>query len=295
LANGEGPGVEQEVDMLIGYNTNGLANHDGLQAIELLSEIGFRAIGITVDHQLLSPAQPRLLEQRRAVGRVLRENGLRSTIETGARYLLDPRIKHHPTLLSISPADRHRRRDYLSYCLELAAELGSDCLSLWSGAKPAEWSDQQALDTLADELGRVLELAGNFRVEVAFEPEPGMFIDTLASFARLKQWMHRDELRLTLDVGHLYCQGEVPLADYIHRWGAAIRNVHIEDMKAGVHEHLMFGEGDIRFPPVIQALRDVDYQGGVYIELSRHSHDGPNAARQAFEFLQPLIAGSGGD
>ena len=94
---------------------------------------------------------------------------------------------------------------------------------------------------------------------------------------------------LTLDVGHLHCQGEVPIVDGIRAWSDAIVNVHLEDMRAGVHEHLMFGHGEIEFPPVLRALGEVGYGGGVYVELSRHSHRGPEAARQAIEFLTPLV------
>jgi sugar phosphate isomerase/epimerase len=60
-------------------------------------------------------------------------------------------------------------------------------------------------------------------------------------------------------------------------------------MRAGVHEHLMFGEGEIDFPPVIAALREINYTGPVSVELTRHTHIGPAAARQAYEFLSPLI------
>ena len=67
-------------------------------------------------------------------------------------------------------------------------------------------------------------------------------------------------------------------------------NVHLEDMRAGRHEHLMFGEGEIDFPPVLRTLAEVGYTGGVYVELSRHSHEGPAAARRAFEFLRRLRA-----
>ena len=81
-----------------------------------------------------------------------------------------------------------------------------------------------------------------------------MFIDTLKSYRRLLQWIDSPHLKLTLDVGHLWCQGELPIADYIARWGERIVNVHIEDMRAGVHEHLMFGEGEMQFPPILAAL-----------------------------------------
>ena len=75
----------------------------------------------------------------------------------------------------------------------------------------------------------------------------------------------------------------------IRRWAPRLVNVHIEDMRRGVHEHLMFGEGEIDFPPVLQALAEVGYTGGVYVELSRHSHEGPAAARRAFEFLAAMM------
>ena len=279
--------------MLIGYNTNGLAHHDGVQAIEVLAEIGYQSIAITVDHLLLSPTAPRLAEQRAAVRRIISDRGLRSVIESGARFLLDPRIKHHPTLLSHDSCERQRRIDFNAYCIELAAELGSDCVSLWSGSKPAGCEDGQALDRLAEGLNSLLEIARGSGVCLAFEPEPGMFIDTMSKFSRLLQWLGHDELKLTLDIGHLFCQGEVPIADQIVRWQEHIRNVHIEDMKAGVHQHLMFGDGDIHFPPVLRSLQQVGYRGGLHIELSRHSHEGTAAAQRAFDFLQPLIQQAG--
>jgi sugar phosphate isomerase/epimerase len=142
---------------------------------------------------------------------------------------------------------------------------------------------------LASGLQIVLEFARQHGVVVAFEPEPDMFIDTMHSFHRLLQWLDNDQMRLTLDVGHLFCQGEVPIADYIGRWQHLLANVHLEDMKAGVHRHLMFGEGDIHFPPVIESLRAVGYAGGVHVELSHHSHDGVRYAQQAFQFLRPLF------
>jgi len=125
-------------------------------------------------------------------------------------------------------------------------------------------------------------------VVIGFEPEPGMFIDTMARYQELLDRLDAPHLRLTLDVGHLHCLGETPLADQIHRWASRIVNVHIEDMRAGVHEHLMFGDGEIDFPPVLQAFRDIGYSGGLHVELSRHSHVGPDAARQAYDFLRSM-------
>ena len=142
------------------------------------------------------------------------------------------------------------------------------------------------MDRLVAGLREVLDYAATKNVLIAFEPEPGMFIDTTAAFGELLDRIDAPNLRLTLDIGHLQCQGELPIPNVIRRWASRLANVHIEDMRRGVHEHLMFGEGEIDFPPVLQALVEVGYPGGVYVELSRHSHEGPAAARKAFEWLE---------
>ena len=72
----------------------------------------------------------------------------------------------------------------------------------------------------------------------------------------------------------------------MRRWRERLWNVHIEDMRRGVHDHLMFGEGEIDFGPVLRALEEIGYAGGVHVELSRHSHDAVETARQALAFLQ---------
>ena len=135
----------------------------------------------------------------------------------------------------------------------------------------------------------VLDYAVGQEVVIGFEPEPGMLIDSMTRCQELLESLDAPNLRVTLDIGHLHCLGEVPIAETIHRWASRLANVHIEDMRSGAHEHLMFGEGEIDFPPVIKALAEVGYQGGIHVELSRHSHEAPTAARRAFEFLHPMI------
>jgi L-ribulose-5-phosphate 3-epimerase len=297
--------------MFLGYNTNGLAHHDLFDAVELLADIGYRGVAITIDHNALPPgdcpdfrpsengtvpfmggeAGQRLARLRT----LLEKRGMRSVVETGARFLLDPRAKHEPTLLSQSS---RRRIDFYKYAVACAAELGSDCVSLWSGAVcgagvPPVRADEtvapQAMARLVAGLREVLDYAATRNVVIAFEPEPGMFIETMAGFENLLTHIDVPNLRLTLDVGHLQCQGELPIPEVIRRWAPRLANVHIEDMRRGIHEHLMFGEGEIDFPPILRALSDVGYRGGVYVELSRHSHEGPAAARRAFEFLVGMM------
>ncbi|QDU28406.1 L-ribulose-5-phosphate 3-epimerase UlaE [Anatilimnocola aggregata] len=281
--------------MRLGYNTNGWAHHDPFEAIELIADLGYRSVAITLDHGPLNPFAPEWPANLRRLCALLQRLKLSSVIETGARFLLDPRRKHQPTMLSADAEARARRVDFLRRSTEAAAELGSDCVSLWSGTAADSADDQTLLDRLAASLATLIPIAELLQVDIGFEPEPGMFIDSMSRFQRLLEWVDSPRLQVTLDLGHLYCQGEVPIADYIARWSSRIVNVHVEDMRAGVHEHLMFGEGEMEFPPILAALGRTNYRGGVHVELSRHSHEAPTAAAQAYAFLAPLVQPFAGD
>lgn len=270
---------------LLGYNTNGLAHHDPFQAVELLAEIGYRSVALTLDHGPLNPFADDFTVQLRKLRDLLARLGMRSVVETGARFLLDSKLKHEPTLVSADDAARQRRVDFLRRAIDAACELESDCVSLWSGIVHDTTDERTVWNRLLGGLNAVLDHAAQRQVAVGFEPEPGMFIDTMACYDQLAQRLARPELRLTLDIGHLHCHGEVPLAGYLERYTDQLVNVHIEDMRQGVHEHLMFGEGEIDFLPVLRYLLKGDYSGPVHVELSRHSHEGPAAARRAFNFL----------
>jgi sugar phosphate isomerase/epimerase len=275
--------------MRLGYNTNGLAHHSLPAAIELLADLGYESVAITLDHHALNPYGEDFQRDLSEVRKLLDQRRMRSVIETGARYLLNPREKHEPTLVTTDEAGRLRRIDFLRRAIDVAAELQSDCVSLWSGVVRHSIGRDQARAHLTSGLQRVMEYAERREVVVGFEPEPGMLIDTMASFDQLLQGIDSAWLGLTLDVGHLHCLGEAPIAQVIHLWRDKLVNVHIEDMRAGVHEHLMFGEGEMDFPPIITALAETGYDGGVHVELSRHSHEGIRAASRSFDFLNPLI------
>ena len=277
--------------MRLGYNTNGLANHDPFEALALLAEIGYTSVALTLDHGPLNPFADSWSAQRARLKSVLDGIGMTSVIETGARFLLDRRVKHEPTLVSIESRDRQRRIQFLKLAIDAAEFLGSDCVSLWSGVVRDKAAEPEVWDRLIVSLQEVLDYAHDRGVTIGLEPEPGMFVDSMARFADLQKRLNTSNLKLTLDVGHLHCLRETPIVDYIAKWKGEIVNIHIEDMRVGIHEHLMFGEGEMDFSPIIAALRQANYRGGIHVELSRHSHEGPTAAQRAYDFLSPLLAG----
>lgn len=179
------------------------------------------------------------------------------------------------------------------------------------------------MEILAEGIREVCQHAAHYGIKLGFEPEPGMFIETMADFRELDERVGQPNLDLTIDVGHLYCvekpviatsdsnpesskanelsrnhtaqtcslrrrQTELLVIPHLLEWGPRIVNVHLEDMRRGVHEHLRFGEGEIDFAAVMQAFRDISYQGGLHVELSRHSYMAPQVLQESFEFLSQI-------
>jgi L-ribulose-5-phosphate 3-epimerase len=273
--------------MLPGYNTNGFAHHRLEDAIEILADLGYRSVALTLDHHALDPFAPDFLEQLERVGRLLERRAMRCVVETGARFLLDRWHKHQPTLLDPDPDRRGVRFDFLARSLDVARRLRADAVSFWSGTPTTDEPHDVLMERLASECRKLAEHGDGVRL--AFEPEPGMFIDTMAKYAELFVKVDHPSFGLTLDVGHLQCLNEIPMTPHVLRWRSVLWNVHVEDMRTGVHDHLMFGEGDIDFAEAFGALKQAGYAGGLHVELSRHSHDAVWTARRALAFLRGAL------
>jgi L-ribulose-5-phosphate 3-epimerase len=273
--------------MFLGYNTNGFAHHRLEDAIEILGELGYGGIALTLDVHHLNPLvdEEELPYRTNVVLDDLVTHKQRCVIETGARFLLDPREKHQPTLISDDMDDRYCRLAFLEECVDIAKNLGADAVSFWSGTATDDASPRALMNRLVDGCKRLADAAAKKKVRLAFEPEPGMFIDTMDKFAELHARVNHPAFGLTVDVGHLVCNRELPVSKFLAEWKHVLWNVHIEDMRAGVHDHLMFGEGEVDFADVFAGLRAANYRGGVYVELSRHSYDAVNTARKAKAFL----------
>lgn len=276
--------------MRLGYNTNGFAHHRLEDALEIIAAIGYRAVALTPDVHHLPPFSSTADDLRR-LRRRLRELDLTPVVETGARFVLDPRRKQRPTLLEEDPDDRRRRFEMLVRCLEIAAEIGAAQLSIWSGVLPAGVSEEEGWARLVPAVHDLCERAASLGVGVALEPEPGMFVESMQSWERLREAVAHPALGLTLDIGHVRCTEDYGPEEAIRRYAADLRNVHLDDMRGRVHDHLQIGEGELDFRAILGTLREVEYHGVAAVELSRHSHAAPVAAQTAFERLQAAAPG----
>ena len=269
------------------YNTNGFAFHRLEDVVDLLAAHGYDGVALTPDVHHLDPmrASPAEIADFR---RRLDDHGMSCVIETGARFVLDPARKHRPTLLD-DAVGAARRLEFLERCVELAVSLGAPVVSTWSGTAPEGVAPEEAFDRLTHGLARLCRHAAPRGVRIGFEPEPGMLVETVEGWTHVRDAVGHPALGLTLDVGHCLATREGDPARILRRHAAEIVVLQVDDHRAGRHDHLLFGEGEVRWDEVAKAMREAPYEGPVEVELSRHSSEAPEAARRSAAFLRPLL------
>lgn len=265
---------------LLGYGTNGFGDHPLHTALDVLDDVGYDAVALTLGFPHLDPFAPLAGDDvtalRAHLGRMRGGTGAAVVVETGTRYLLDPLHKHRPTLVDRDAALRMR---FLERAIEVAAELDARCVSFFSGILPADAAPADGWARLRDRIPALVEYAGERGVRLAVEPEPGMLVETVDDALRLLSDVGMPpELGITVDVGHCLVVEPEGVEGALRAAAPYLSNVQLDDMPRTHHEHRPFGEGSIDLPMVLATLADVGYSGVAAVELPRHSHDAPRLA-----------------
>jgi len=290
--------------MWLAYNTNGLAHHRLDDALRLLADLGYEGVALTPDVGQLDLTTTG--EREWAAARELLDRlKLRVVLETGARFALDRGRKHWPNLVTKEDSAADRRVGWYRRALRMAQVLRAELVSLWSGApddlpensvaaaatKDASAPAVEAIwRRLVERLRRVLDDAAAASVKLCLEPEPGMFVDSLAAYRELRRRLARDELGTTLDVGHLLVTESGAPHEHLAEFATTLKNVQLDDARRGVHEHLPLGEGEIDFAPLFAELRRLNYRGPVALELSRDSHRAAQLAEESLRRIRGWLA-----
>lgn len=274
---------------LLGYGTNGFSDHPLDDALDLLQSNGYEAVALTLGHPHFDPFGDGWRDRAIALRADLERRGLRVVVETGARYVLDPARKHRPNLLD-DHADATARVAFLVRAVEIAQELGAECVSLWSGVRPEGVDRDVAWRRLVANLRDVVAAARADGVRLGFEPEPGMLVETVADALRLRAELgDPPEFGITVDLGHCVVVEPAGVEGALRAAGDLLVNVQVDDMLPREHEHLELGTGTVDLELAFRTLAEIGYTGVAAIELPRHSHAAPRIAAESIARMNDVI------
>ncbi len=254
------------------------------RAFDFARQCGYQ--GIEIAPFTLNPDARQIGEsQRREVREAAQSAGLEVV---GLHWLLAKTEGYH--LTSAEPEVRRRTAEYLGELARLCRDLGGRVLVFGSPQQRnrAEGvSTEQAIDWAAEVFSRCLPVFEETDVVLAVEPlgpQEGNFLNTADEAARLIEKVGSPRCRLHLDTKAMSSE-PTPIPEIIRRHRAQLEHFHANDPN-----RLGPGFGELDFVPIFRALRDIDYQGWVSVEVFDYSPGVERLVRQSIEYMQACLA-----
>ena len=141
-------------------------------------------------------------------------------------------------------------------------------------------------DRMVRRTAELVSIAQAQGVVLALEFEPGFVVGSTADLLRLFEAIPSPHLAANLDLGHVFLCDPDPL-QAIRQVGAMVVHGHIENMRAGVHDHLIPREGDMDLGAYLAALADAGFAGGLALDLYKYDYEA--VAGDAVAYLRRLL------
>jgi sugar phosphate isomerase/epimerase len=180
----------------------------------------------------------------------------------------------------------------LERCVEIARRLDTKYIRVFTF-----WKKEPLTSEIEDQLvsaflepAQIAERAG---VTLLIENEHSCCVGTGAQSARLLEDIGSPAVRGLWDPGNAYFDGETPFPtgyDAIKRY---IEHVHVKDAHIvdGRPQWCIVGEGDVRWPDQLKALKNDGYAG--YLSLETHYNAPPSkeaTSRECIKALARMVA-----
>lgn len=277
--------------MKLSFSTNAFVRHPVSDAVKKISDAGYSAVELLADApHLYAPTVSEA--DLKILSKALKANGLRvaninanTAVGYYGRTFWEPLFE--PSLASPETALRKWRVEYSLRCIDMAAALGSPCISVTSGRMIPGTSPEESLKLLKDSVAELAEYGEERGVRIGMEYEPGLLVERFEELATLIDEVDSDYFGANLDLGHSHVLGEDP-ETVVRGLSPRIFHIHIEDIRSRKHYHLIPGEGDMDFGMLFAILKRHAYAGFVTVELYTYPHQPEYAAARALKHLRSV-------
>ena len=193
-------------------------------------------------------------------------------------------------LTSPDPTVRRRTGEYLQLLAEVCADLGGKILVLGSPKQrnllpgvSYEDAEAYAVEVLHAGVAKCAEYDLTLALE-PLGPAEGDFMLTAESGIRLAKMVGSPHCKLHLDVKAMSSESK-PIPDIIRDSREWMVHFHANDPNM-----LGPGMGDVDFRPIFAALKEVNYDGWVSVEVFKYEPSPDEIARVSLEYMQKIEA-----
>lgn len=170
--------------------------------------------------------------------------------------------------------------------VDLAADFGCDRVLYIAGWRIFGTEQAQALEWSLAALRQIADHAAGKGVTICIEPTSAdsNLIDTAGEALQLRAQSERSNVAVMFDTYHVLYRNE-PSSDYVYEMREHLAHVHFADSN-----RLPPGEGAVDWLGVMQALKDVRFDGHITMEIGFNTRavEPDRYARKALTYLKGL-------
>ncbi len=189
-------------------------------------------------------------------------------------------------------AVRKRSWEYFRKLIDLCADLGENTVMVLGSSKQREATAgstvEDAVKRLQEGLAEVGPQAQERGVLILLEPlAPHLcnVVTNLEQATAIVEAIGQPSVQTMFDV-HNTAAETLPVGELLRRYIAHIRHVHINEM-----DGRRPGTGSYDYAALLQALRDVSYDGWLSLEVFHFEPSGEEVARASAEYLRRIESG----
>jgi sugar phosphate isomerase/epimerase len=191
-------------------------------------------------------------------------------------------------LTSPDPTVRRRTADYLRTLAEVCADLGGRIIVLGSPQQRnllpgVSYDDAEAY--AVEVLHAAIPACMQFGVTIGIEPlgpAEGDFIPNAKAGVRLAEMVGSRYAKLHLDVKAMSSEGR-PIPDILRDSREWLIHFHANDPNL-----LGPGMGEVDFRPIFAALKEINYDGWVSVEVFKYEPSPDEIARGSIEYMRRI-------
>jgi len=194
-------------------------------------------------------------------------------------------------LTSPDKATRERGKEVIRKSLQIGQWLGVDALLTVPGVVEPKTPYDAAIENSIQAIKDLIPEAEKRRVAIAVENVWNKFLLSPVEMRDYIDQFDSDCVGAYFDTGNIVAYG------YPEQWirilGKRIRSIHAKDFRASVATlggFVMLMEGDVNWPEVMAALREVGYDGALVAEFGPYAHSVEAMLRHVVTSLETIKA-----
>lgn len=187
-------------------------------------------------------------------------------------FLKEKGVQTYSVGAHLDYTESRERMQNVKDAIRIAHEMGAEVVIINGAHRRQEEPFRQQWEKQIDCMKELGQEAEAYQIRLAVEYEPGFVIHNADLLLQAMEEAGQSSIGVNADIGHFFLEEEEPLKA-IEKLGPYIVHAHLENMAAGVHNHLVPYEGDMDLKAYADKLHETGFHGCASLDVYQYDYE----------------------